>query len=338
MFFYKKILIVIIVVLFSYLLLRLRHKRMQIIQEYADPVRIESFTGSIRLNNPYPQDLKLSDYCIKASLNSALNSKASGGPTMDCDPKNPNNILKTVLERGVRFLDFEVFSTGGEPVIGYSSSYDATNTNNEASNSPKDTFIQLNIVFKTILSLKPANVTDPLFIQLRIKTQKTELYSKIANYITQIFEGALFSGTINESTILSEINNKIIIVMDIKNSNPSYSSASRDFKSLVNLETGKSLTVITTAELLKSNAKRININKDGVTISANEESPTWKLTYPDIMDSMNPDIKTLMQAQCPNIIQCRFDLEDNNLDLYEKIFTNQAFMPLGSAFKTASKW
>ena len=177
-----------------------------------------------------------------------------------------------------------------------------------------------------------------IFIQLRIKTQKQELYSKIANYITQIFEGALFSGTINENTILSEINNKIIIVMDVKHSNPSYSSASRDFKSLVNLETGKSLTVITTAELLKSNAKRININKDGVTISANEESPTWKLTYPDIMDSMNPDIKTLMQAQCPNIIQCRFDLQDNNLDLYEKIFTNQAFMPLGSAFKTASKW
>lgn len=338
MFFYKKILIVIIIVLFSYLLLRLRNKRMQIIKEYGDPMRIESFTGSIKLNNTYPQNLKLSEYCIKASLNSALNSKASGSPTMDCDPKNPNNILKTVLERGVRFLDFEVFSTGGEPVIGYSSSYDATNTNNEASNSPKDTFIQLNIVFKTILSLKPTNVTDPLFIQLRIKTQKQELYSKIANYITQIFEGALFSGTINENTILSEINNKIIIVMDVKHSNPSYSSASRDFKSLVNLETGKSLTVITTAELLKSNAKRININKDGVTISANEESPTWKLTYPDIMDSMNPDIKTLMQAQCPNIIQCRFDLEDNNLDLYEKIFTNQAFMPLGSAFKTASKW
>ena len=334
MLFYKKILIVIIIILFSYLLLRLRNKRKQIIAEYA----VESFTpSSIRLSNTFPQNLKLSEYCIKASLNSALNT--SGTPTMDCDPKKPNNILKTVLERGVRFLDFEVYSIGGEPVIGYSSSYDPANTNNEASNSPKDTFIQLNIVFKSILSMKPTTVTDPLFIQLRIKTQKTELYSKIANYITQMFGGSLYSGTIDGNTILSEINNKIIIVMDIKKSNPSYSSASRDFKSLVNLETGgKSLTVMTTAELLKSNAKRININKDGVTITANEDIPTWRLTYPDIMDSMNPDVKTLMQAQCPNIIQCRFDLDDVNLSIYEKLFTNQAFVTLGSAYKTASNF
>ena len=338
MWFYNKILIVVIIIITSYLLLRLRHKRKQIMYEFADPLQIESFTGSIKLNNTFPQTLKLSEYCIKASLNSAFNSKASSGPTMDCDPKNPNNILKTVLERGVRYLDFEVYSVGGEPVIGYSSSYDPTNTNNEASNSPKDTFIQLSVVFKSILSMKPTNITDPLFIQLRIKTQKPELYSKIANYITQIFGGSLFSGTIDGNTIISEINNKIIIVMDIKNSNPSYSSATRDFKSLVNLETGKSLTVITTSELLKSSAKRININKDGVTITANEDIPAWKLTYPDIMDSMNPDVKTLMQAQCPNIIQCRFDLEDINLDLYEKLFTNQAFVPLGSAFKIVSKW
>ena len=337
MWFYKKILIVVIIIVSSYLLLRLRQKRKQIHHEFAGP-QLESFTTSIKLNNTYPQNLKLSEYCIKASLNSALNSKASSGPIMDCDSKNPNNILKTVLERGVRFLDFEVYSVEGEPIIGYSSSYDPTNTNNEASNSPKDTFIQLSVVFKSILSMKPTTVTDPLFIQLRIKTQKTELYSKIANYITQLFSGALFSGTIDGNTILSEINNKIIIVMDIKNSNPSYSSATRDFKSLVNLETGKSLTVMTTSELLKSNAKRININKDGVTITANEDIPAWKLTYPDLIDSMNPDVKTLMQAQCPNIIQCRFDLEDNNLDLYEKIFTNQAFVPLGSAFKIVSKW
>lgn len=326
--------IVIIAILVTYLLWRLRNKRKQIIHEY-EPFITETFTGDIRLNNTYPQTLALKDYCIKASLNSAYNGTTY---KIDCDPKNPNNILKTVLERGVRYLDFEIYSVGNEPVVGFSSSYDPTNINNEASNAPSDDFIQLNKVCKSILSFKPVNITDPLFIQFRIKSQKTELYSKIANYLTKNFEGALHSGIIHENTILSELNNKIIIVVDIKKSNSSYSSASDDFKSLVNLETGTSLNTMTTTDLLKSKSKRININADGVTITTNENPPIWTLTYPDIMATLNPDIKSLMNQQCPNIIQCRFDLDDPNLALYEQIFTNQAFVPSGSAFTIVSKW
>ena len=317
MFFYKKILIVIIAFLGSYLLWRLRNSRKQIISEYSIS---ESFTSDVKLNNTYPQTLKLQDYCIKSSLNSAYNGAIY---KIDCDPKNPNNILKTVLQRGVRFLDFEIYSVGNEPIVGYSSSYENINFNK---------------VCKSIISFKPVQITDPLFIQLRIKTQKTELYSKIANYISQNFQGALYSGKINENTLLSDLNNKIIIVIDIQKTNSSYSSASVDFKSLVNLETGTSLNVITTTDLLKSKSKRININTDGVTITTNESSPIWTLSYPDIMATSNPDIKSLMNQQCPNIIQCRFDLDDSNLALYEKIFTNQAFVPLGSAFQIASKW
>lgn len=327
--------ILIIAVLVSYLLWRLHNKRKQIILEYSIPQSFESFTSGVKLNNTYPQTLTLQNYCIKSSLNSAYNGTTY---KIDCDPKKPDNILKTVLQRGVRFLDFEIFSVGNEPIVGYSSSYDTTNTNNEASNSPSDDFINLNIVCKSILSFKPVHITDPLFIQFRIKTQKPELYSKMTNYINQNFQGALYSGKINENTVLSELNNKIIIVIDIQKSNSSYSSAPADFKSLVNLETGSSLTVITTTDLLKSKSKRININTDGVTITTNEKPPLWTLTYPDIMATSNPDIKSLMNQQCPNIIQCRFDLDDPNLALYEQIFSNQAFVPSGSAFNIASKW
>lgn len=319
-----------IIILVTYLLYRLKSKRLQIIQE----TTIEPYTGSSKLNNTQPQTLTLVEYCIKSSLNSAYNGILY---KIDCDPNNTNNILKTVLERGVRFLDFEIYSIGGEPVVGYSSTYDPENTNNEASNGTTDTSIQLNNVFKSILSFKPINITDPLFIQLRVKSQKTEIYSKIASYINQFFSGSLYSDSITDKTVLSDINNKIIIVMDIQNSNSSYSSKN-DLKSLVNLETGTSLSVITTAKLLQSSPKRINVNTDGVTITLNETPPVWKLAYPDILDTANPDVKSLINQQCPNIIQCRFDLDDANLALYEQIFSNQAFVPLASAFKIASKW
>jgi hypothetical protein len=340
MLFYKKIMIIIIIILFSYLLIRLNNKRKQIINENQNhSLSLESFMSGIQLSDTFPQTLKLSDYCIKSSLNSAYNVTSRN---IDCDPENGGGILKIILQRGVRFLDFEVFSVDEKPIVGYSSSYDPTNTINEASNHPKkDNFIHLNNIFKFILSNKPINITDPLFIQLRIKTQKTELYSIIANYIHDNFDGALYQkGKITENTLLSDIKNKIIIVVDTIHSNASYSNLDNEhpFKKLVNLETGTSLTTIQTNTLIQSSQKRININTDGVTITSNEKPPQWVLTYPDLIATSNPDIKTLMTKQCPNIIQCRFDYDDANLALYENIFKNMAFVPLGNAYKTASKF
>lgn len=340
MLFYKKIIIVIIFILFSYLLLRLINQRKQIINyKYSNPdLSLESFISGIKLSNTYPQTLTLNQYCIKGSLNSAYNVNSRN---IDCDAKNGGGILKIVLQRGVRFLDFEIYSVEGKPIVGYSSSFDTTNTINEASNNPKtDTFIHLNNIFKFIISNKPTDITDPLFIQLRIKTQKTEIYSIIADNIKHYFSGALYTkGKITENTILSDIHNKIIIVVDAMNSNSSYKNLDNNhaLKELVNLETGTSLNSIPTNTLIQSSQKRININTDGVTITANEKPPLWILTYPDLIATSNPDIKTLMNKQCPNIIQCRFDYDDTNLSVYEQIFHNQSFVPTGNAYKIASR-
>ena len=298
-------------------------------------MKFEPFTpNSIVLQNTHLTNLKLSNYCIKASLNSAYKNY-----TIDCNPSNPNNFLSVVLNRGVRFLDFEIYSLAGQPIVGYSSAFDTNNTNNEATNATSDTFIQLNSVFKFILSNKPNTITDPLFIQLRFKTIKTDLYTTVVNYIKQIFGGALYSGTVNGNTLLSSIINKIIIVVDIVHSNSSYINSALQTSGLVNLETGNNtIQVISTLNLINSAQKRININNDGVTITSNENPPIWTLTYPDIMNTANPDIKTLMLNQCPNIIQCRYDYDDPNLALYETLFANQAYVSLGSAYSIASKW
>lgn len=332
--FYKKIIILFIIILVSYLLYRLMKNRKEIISS----PNYEPFTpNTIQLQSTYPTTLKLSDYCIKASLNSAYNNY-----TIDCDPAKANNQLSIVLNRGVRFLDFEIYSLGGNPIIGYSTTYDPTNTNNEATNNAKDAFIQLNNVFQFISLNKPKSITDPLFIQLRFKTQLTNIYEKVVSYIQQIFGGALYSGKITGNTILSDITNKIIIVVDYHHSNSSYQNSSLQNSNLVNLEIGnpslKNIITYTTSNLIKTDRKRININNDGVTITSNENPPVWTLAYPDLLDTANPDVKTILINQCPNIIQCRYDVDDANLALYEKIFTNQGFVPLGSAYNIATKW
>ena len=186
MYFYKKILILLIIIIFSYLLYRLIQKRNQTLRGEFFSIR-ESYTPyTIQPQNTFNQSLMLNEYSIKSSLHSALNSK-NKNYTIDC-----NSSLKTVLQRGVRFLDFEIYSVSGQPTVGYSSNLDSTNVNNEATNTPEDTSIQLNNVFSFILSNKPVSITDPLFIQLRIKSQKPEIYTSIANYITKLFGGALY--------------------------------------------------------------------------------------------------------------------------------------------------
>ena len=327
---YKKILVLIIIIIFSYLLFKLIKTRREITQKS----HIENFTpNSIDVQATNNKSLLLREYCIKSSINSAYNSSKYA---IDCDNTNPNNILTTILKRGVRFLDFEIYSLDEKPIVGYST-FDSENTQNEATNTTNDTFIYLDKVFETILKDKPL-ITDPLFIQLRIKTEKTKLYEIINEYILNGFKGSLYTGKITGDTRLSDIDNKIIIVVDDKRSNKSYKNSRLQTSGLVNLETSNGITVFSTTQLIDSDNKRININTDGVSITTNEKTPVWTLSYPDVMDTKNPDIYTLMNKQCPNIIQCRFDKDDNNLALYESLFKTQGFVPLGSAYSIASKW
>lgn len=135
------------------------------------------------------QDMELMQYCIKGSANSAY----SGQYISD-------EMVKYVLSRGCRFLDFEVYylpiddeTEEYAPYVGYSS--DPASVNSTTKN---------NYLFRKILKSTLANAftrqsgdkfecpnpRDPLFLHIRVKTDdkmKDRLYDLIQKDINTVF-------------------------------------------------------------------------------------------------------------------------------------------------------
>jgi hypothetical protein len=183
------------------------------------------------------ESLKLKHYLIKSSFNTAFN-----GSSMDLE------MVKYVISRGCRFLDFEVFwsiptdSTDNNPRAVVSMSDDPF--------SPSNNTLHLNDVFKMIMlnafnSTAP-NPDDPLFIQIRPKVankknEQMELFNKIASSILFYFgnvknSNVLFNGNVDKNTDISSLMRKVIIVFD-NTAYPTYSYNSPELKNIVHLET-----------------------------------------------------------------------------------------------------
>lgn len=183
----KKIILVIIILLFSIILYRLfEHRRT--IQKNIENNMIEGYSGMNASNPDYSyiksevasvaidskllpsgvqnyssdDNLKLISLCIKSSWNSAY----SGGYVSDI-------MVQYVLSRGCRFLDFAVYlNDNNQAVVGYSS--DPTVANPSIKNTRDITL--LSMLQSTLLNAfgnqsgqtyQVMNTNDPLFINIR---------------------------------------------------------------------------------------------------------------------------------------------------------------------------
>jgi hypothetical protein len=212
---FKKILIFIIVIIFTYVLWRLIYNRHEILKKHignkegftffatpdseltsvknSDPVIIQNI-------NPSYASLPLRDFVIKASFNSAITGKYVNLA-----------MIQYILSRGCRFLDFEIFLIDGAPVVAYSTDKksDTIDTNN---------YILLDSVLASAVSnafsqVSP-NSNDPLFIHLRIKSSDPKIYSAVAKSIDFSMKAKLYNKNVTNNTELSEIMGKVVIVMD----------------------------------------------------------------------------------------------------------------------------
>lgn len=133
-------------------------------------------------------DKPLMQYCIKGSYNSAY----SGNYISDI-------MVKYVLSRGCRFLDFEIYSDeANNAIVGYSSDPAAVNPTISNKN---------NVLFQDILKTTIAsafsnqygqtytttNTNDPLFINIRLKTNAANTKS-LYNAVQTAIQGAYHSG------------------------------------------------------------------------------------------------------------------------------------------------
>jgi len=280
--------------------------------------KIEGVTTSSQITNAgfdSSNDNALRLYCIKSSSNSAYT-----GGYMNL------NMIKYVLSKGCRFLDFEVYMKDNVPIVAYSTNKQSLET--FTSNAPAVSFsgVCSTIIANAFSDMSP-NPKDPLFIHLRIKTYDSSAYSAIAEIIKTILGPKLYTendGTAVSINLDSQITNmlgKIIIIVD-ETSSPGYKNYSTcapenvtcySLSNVVNMTSNSQTTRIYTENSLTY--QPINPPDPNVYL--------FRIVFPNLgffNNTTNSSSSYLIKNYGVQVVAQAFYVNDTNLVNYENIF------------------
>lgn len=262
--------------------------------------------------------VRLKDYIVKSSYNSAVTGKY-----VNID------MVKYLLRRGVRLLDFEVMLINDAPMITYTddNSLETINTNNT---------LLLDNVFSMIVTnafVQPTpNVKDPLFIHLRIKSKpgSNKLYRLIAKSIDSTLRDKLYNGSITKNTKMSDIMGKIVIIID-KTINRDYKQLSTcgpsdkdcyNLNKYANLESGSDLL------FLHRYNELLNLSHDLIRVEDKcpicTSTTNMRMVLPDTINknTKNPDIDDFILNYGSQFVLYKFYSKDEELEKYEQLFND----------------
>lgn len=339
--FTNKILILIIIVILTYVLWRLINRRNELkkqlenfdvssyiptlvtsapasdvefnkLKDTANPIHIQN------VNSQYT-NLPLKEYCIKGSYNSAFT-----GNYVNLD------MLSYVLSRGCRFLDFEVFYIHENnltiPKVGVC-------TDPNFNTLISENTILLDNVLTTALasafSSTSPNNNDPLFINLRIKSNNNDVYHAVAKSIDYSLRSKLFKGSITNQTTLNDIMGKVVVVID-KTINRKYldyavcdtmDNECYDLTKYTSLESGSELmNLVHYSEIMNQCSMPINITNDNL----HTDTKRIKLVIPDMISNQKGNIyfNAMIYKYGCQIVPYLYYFKDADLVNYEKFFND----------------
>jgi hypothetical protein len=303
---------------------------------------VEVHNNSIAVANVQNPSLALSQYCIKSSYNSALT-----GNYINTD------MIKYVLSRGCRFLDFEVYSLNSVPCVAYS-------TDNTFSSINTQNSIPLSRILSTVGTygfMAPSpNPTDPLFVHLRIKSTEKSIYSQIAKNIDATIKSLLYSDSsgkiikVKGDTMLKDLVGKIVVVVD-RSLAPNYATSFNSncpdpankspgcyyLADYVHMESGgDTVRKYSYSNITSQMYSTPNIMDDGI----RTDVKSMKMVTPDLITNIfgmlsNPPYYSIPINYGVQIMAYPFYIVDSNLGGYESVFSNfgKAFVPLSDMIR-----
>ena len=215
----RLVLIFVVLVFFGALVVKLLAKRLRILNEnfevfatkdgemskFAIAKQVsENAVGTITSFSS-KNDLPIREYCVMSSRNTAKTGSYVN-----------TEMIKYVLSRGCRLLDFEIYEFDGAPYVAYSS--DMQNRYIETKNK-----ILLDDALKSVAHFAFAapspNPSDPLYIQFRIHINNIsdKMNQIIATSIRDNLGQRLMSGAVSGNTPISRLREKIVIILDREN-------------------------------------------------------------------------------------------------------------------------
>jgi hypothetical protein len=149
-------------------------------------------------------ELPIAQYVVKSSYNSAY----TGGSYMSLDA------LKYCLQRGCRWVDFQVFNVDGAPRVGYTT--DTTYVTLKTRNTLLLSDVLDTVVGQGFAGNVAPNSGDPIFVNLRIclKSNDMGVLGKIGDAIKVSLDNKLHQGIVSATTPMSELMGKIVLVVD----------------------------------------------------------------------------------------------------------------------------
>lgn len=272
-----------------------------------------SYISNNSMGNQQP---RLKDYVIKSSYNSAVTGKY-----VNID------MVKYLLSRGVRLIDFEVLLIDDKPMITYTDdkTLETINTDNT---------LLLDNVFSMLATssfVQPVpNTNDPLFIHLRIRPtdDDTRLYRLISKSIESTLGDVLYKGQVTKETKMEDLHGKIVLIID-KTIDRNYKqksicetgeSSCYKLSNLMNLESGSD-------ELfLHRYTELLNLSYDHIRIEDNcglcTSTKNMRLVVPDVINNnaKNPDIDDFILNYGAQFVLYKFYSKDDELEKYEQMF------------------
>jgi hypothetical protein len=342
---YKKILIVITIFIFIYIVYRFLKHKIQIEELFAkeglenptlsneelefnslkseEPVIIQSISKT-------DATLPLKEFALKASYNTAFT-----GNYMNLD------MVKYVLSRGCRFLDFEVFNIDKKPQVAYSTDSTFKSINSKNSLLLDDV---LTTVITNAFSNSSPNRSDPVFVHLRMKSTTNDIYKLVAKSLYVIKE-SIYSKPMNIGTRIQDIMGKVIIIVDssVNYDYKNYTSCAKnetncyDLTKIMNIESGNAqIGIQRYNDILNEKIIHPRIVNDIYT-----DTQYIKLALPDydVKQISNPSFIPFVNEHSVQIITYRFYKKDSKLSEYENIFNeNKAgIVPMATILKYLDK-
>jgi len=362
--FLRKLLVLFIILITSYILYRAYKKRQKLLagdmsegflgfgdlsDRELNGIRARAIpnTSITGISNTITK-IPLCQYVIKSSYNTACSGNYF-----------TTGAIEYVLSRGCRWLDFEVFYNAKRQDIFVSKTTDPS-----FNVSPKNSLSFMDAMSTVITygtSSFVTNPTDPLFIQIRPKSFNANAYSMISATILSTFGNKLYGIFDNKNkyiptridpltTPLFDLKNRIIIVLDaspIKNMDSiaySCTGANCNIFNIANITVGQTgrISKANYATKIKSPhvpydvdfTQTVDLSKNPVVVDPPITTiKTYQQVVPD--DDTRGNINTYLMIFYYGIqlTPGLFYYNDEELYNYEVLFENRrtAFLPLGFA-------
>jgi hypothetical protein len=358
--FSRKIFIVIIILIFTYILIRVLQKR-YILNEYNNQVEgfkegyDDSKVNSIQSNNKCTitiQDnvrarisnvssfgnsggtikmLKLCNFAIKASMNTAYD-----GATCNID------MINFVLTRGCRYLDFEVFRdpNDGKSIVSVSTS-ESDYTTPISQDTPLTISDAIKYVSMYAFNSTCPNSKDPIFIQFRPRPPSTDtpeqaylttilndIYQASVEYLSnQIYgNGVTKRNKVTPATPILKLIIKptVVLVMDTT-LHSNYAGLCPDLGKIINMENNRYSDIsggtITFSYSKLPEKKQLTLSDDGYTTNIdNTISQSLWIDSKNLEYNTNADSFPLFMDYSCQIVPMIFWHNGSDLYNYEMLF------------------